>query len=226
MDPAEIGKLETSDRKRLTATEDSLFLLKLLCARKSTWRFCTTMMDAESGARFCLAECREGHFFQPFTGESVAISGTWVLKERVRYGKVASRFFMMGYGLRRSLRLDYGTERTVRVRGLTVFHDGKPRLLRHFYITRLLKYPLGWHKDSLLEPRESYIKRASRQLDAASLEEQQHPNFCPIDGAVEPLDVQLRSPDWTWDQLCGRQWTAQVCPKCLFEFRRELTLMN
>ena len=50
--------------------------------------------------------------------------------------------------------------------------------------------------------------------------------FCPIHGRVQPITLIHASPAITWSNLCGRAYTRHVCPRCLYCFHSELSLMN
>ena len=50
--------------------------------------------------------------------------------------------------------------------------------------------------------------------------------YCPLDGPVVPVDSELISPPWTWENLCGRHWRALLCPHCLGQFQVKVVAMN
>ncbi len=50
--------------------------------------------------------------------------------------------------------------------------------------------------------------------------------YCPLDGPVIPIRHEWKSPTWTWQHLCGRQWRALLCPDCLGQFQIQLIAMN
>lgn len=50
--------------------------------------------------------------------------------------------------------------------------------------------------------------------------------ICPIDGNIKLNTMIYRSPEWTWQALCGREYTLAICPKCLGVFYSYLSSMN
>ena len=50
--------------------------------------------------------------------------------------------------------------------------------------------------------------------------------ICPSCGVVEPVPVDIRSPDWTWRARVGRAWAYLCCPSCLGCFGRVGYVMN
>ncbi|MCC6448578.1 MAG: hypothetical protein IT215_07820 [Chitinophagaceae bacterium] len=53
-------------------------------------------------------------------------------------------------------------------------------------------------------------------------------NKCPKCGrnSEELLWILFRSPDWTWQQLCGYQGPLSICPKCNIQVEFIVQLMN
>jgi hypothetical protein len=220
-----IGELNTKDTKRLTVTKDFLFLLKLLRRHQASWKFYTTLMDADTQARFFLAEDRAGRFHHPVTGAEVVKCEDWSVKERVRPKKVRDHFFSR-YSWRFVLRSDYQPDYTIRAGRMTIWKGGRLRRVRQLLFSLTRKYPLGGRFDRLLASPGAYFERIEKVIDAATPTELESPYFCPLDGVVKPIEIELSSPAWTWKELCGRQWTSEVCPCCLFEFNTQLTLRS
>jgi hypothetical protein len=221
----DMGQLQSGDRRPLTKTADWRFLLALLRCQRPDWKYYATFMDAATAARFFLAEDRNGGFHHPLTAEPIDVRPKWSLKERIRARRVSDRFFGR-YGLRASLHADAGFDETVQVGRMTVRRSGRTRWLRHLLFSLTRRYPLGGRLDDLIESREGHLDRVAPVLAAATARERNDRNFCPLDGVVKPIEIHERSPDWTWREVCGRQWTYEVCPHCLFSFRSSLSLMN
>jgi hypothetical protein len=51
---------------------------------------------------------------------------------------------------------------------------------------------------------------------------------CPICGLeLDKLKlVYLRSPEWTWEKMCGRAGWVVICPECIFQVHFHWTRMN
>ncbi len=49
--------------------------------------------------------------------------------------------------------------------------------------------------------------------------------FCPICGK-NYVELYFSSPDWTWQQLCGRAGTMKICIDCMKQAHFHLELMN
>lgn len=50
--------------------------------------------------------------------------------------------------------------------------------------------------------------------------------YCPLDGPVIPIKGRERTPEFSWENLCGREWNLYLCPKCLGIFDSRLGKMN
>jgi hypothetical protein len=51
---------------------------------------------------------------------------------------------------------------------------------------------------------------------------------CPKCGleSQKLLWIKFRSPDWTWEEWCGREGPLSICPKCNIQVQFIMTLMN
>lgn len=97
--------------------------------------------------------------------------------------------------------------------------------LKSEYIGHLgttLKWPFKKDADILFNQfHELTWKKASEQRALKSKE-----LYCPLDGPVTPILVNIETPEWTWESLCGRSWQLRLCPDCLGQFQRLLIEMN
>jgi hypothetical protein len=225
MEYPNIVSIHTNDNRRLTETRDCLFLFALLRRHQTSWRYYTTLFEEDSEVRFVLAEDRAGQLYHPITGQAVTKSDSWSVKERVRYKKVRDHYFAR-YRWRIVLQADYAPDESIRAGRMTIWKGGRLNRVRHVLFSLSRKYPLGGHLDRLLESPDAYFERVAKTIDAASESDRQADYFCPLDGVVEPIEIVSSSPAWTWDQLCGREFTSEVCPHCLFGFNTRLTTMN
>ena len=50
--------------------------------------------------------------------------------------------------------------------------------------------------------------------------------YCPLDGPVIPLKAAEKTPSFSWEMMCGREWTLYLCPKCLGTFDRWMWKMS
>ena len=50
--------------------------------------------------------------------------------------------------------------------------------------------------------------------------------YCPLDGPVIPMKGRERTPEYSWEIMCGREWNLSLCPKCLGVFDSRLGRMN
>lgn len=50
--------------------------------------------------------------------------------------------------------------------------------------------------------------------------------YCPLDGPVIAIKASERTPSFSWQIMCGREWTLYLCPKCLGIFERFLYKMS
>ena len=225
MDGPDIVRLQTNDHTRLTETRDYLFLLELLRRHRPDWKYYTTLSEDHFKARFFLAEDRDGRFFHPLTGQEVFGNGHWQIKERIRPKKVRDHFFAR-YRWRDWLQAGIAPDETIRAGRLIIWKGGKFKRIRQLIFSLSRRYPLGGRLDQLIESPEAYLQHVAELIEEASESHRQDRYFCPLDGVVKPIEIVSSSPAWTWDELCGREWTSEVCPHCLFGFSTRLTAMN
>ncbi|MEI7963197.1 MAG: hypothetical protein WCI42_05145, partial [Verrucomicrobiota bacterium] len=50
--------------------------------------------------------------------------------------------------------------------------------------------------------------------------------YCPLDGPVVPIRATEKTPSFSWEMMCGREWALYLCPKCLGTFDRWMWKMN
>lgn len=50
--------------------------------------------------------------------------------------------------------------------------------------------------------------------------------YCPLDGPVVPIKVAEKTPSFSWEMMCGREWALYLCPHCLGTFDRWMWKMN
>jgi hypothetical protein len=50
--------------------------------------------------------------------------------------------------------------------------------------------------------------------------------YCPMDGPVTPIKAAEKTPAFSWEMMCGREWALYLCPKCLGTFDRWMWKMN
>jgi hypothetical protein len=50
--------------------------------------------------------------------------------------------------------------------------------------------------------------------------------YCPLDGPVAPVRGVEKTPSFSWEIMCGREWALYLCPKCLGTFDRWMWKMN
>ena len=50
--------------------------------------------------------------------------------------------------------------------------------------------------------------------------------YCPLDGPVVPIRAAEKTPSFSWEIMCGREWALYLCPKCLGTFDRWMWKMN
>jgi hypothetical protein len=50
--------------------------------------------------------------------------------------------------------------------------------------------------------------------------------YCPLDGPVIPLNASERTSAFSWEILCGIEWTLYLCPKCLGVFESRVFKRN
>ena len=117
-------------------------------------------------------------------------------------------------------------DETIRAGRLIIWKGGKFKRIRQLIFSLSRRYPLGGRLDQLIESPEAYLQHVAKLIEEASESDRQDRYFCPLDGVVKPIEIVSSSPAWTWDELCGREWTSEVCPHCLFGFSTRLTAMN
>jgi DNA-directed RNA polymerase subunit RPC12/RpoP len=49
---------------------------------------------------------------------------------------------------------------------------------------------------------------------------------CPYCGEKEVIWIYFKSPEWTWENLCGRAGPLAICPKCASQVKFVCCVMN
>jgi hypothetical protein len=211
------------DGQRIERGKDLLFLAMVLKNFKppSRWlkRF---VLEGSRRQRYLLQE-EDGVLRHPVTLKEVTLEHGWILTMAIFARTLRRRMREHFYGQRRGILrlLAWEVTETVIVNGRTLTKEGERRDA-HGEFMNSLRWPLGAADDPIIDHLPA--------LQWLGFEEVQVPShldaICPLDGSVRPLLLQIISPQWTWEHLCGQHWALALCPHCLGEFTSQLVAMN
>jgi hypothetical protein len=90
-----------------------------------------------------------------------------------------------------------------------------------------LHRPFTDHKDSLVNQLHEvaffdWLPEPTNQAPPLNRDQV----YCPLDGPVVPIRAAEKTPSFSWEIMCGREWDLYLCPKCLGTFDRRMVKMN
>ena len=126
------------------------------------------------------------------------------------------------YWIRRSIIQNSCSDKSLKINNISLFDDGEP--LRDNIES--LNKNLHWHIQQKEDIRDNFIEHLHLYMPHSDNESLEYDAFCPVDGPVNVIIGELKSPAWTWRSLCGRCYELILCPRCLGLFSLYLTKMS
>ena len=211
------GTLYTRDGKRFSHTGDFLFLCAMLKNLTGTIN-CVSILTDKSQKVIAALTDSSGNAYHPVTGKPLHIDLS-NCKSRINRKTIRSSARSILYRIRRALSRRVNFNSTLEISGKIIF-KAKYDEVNFSELNSTLIWPITVEEDlcinfyshlaSFITPKET------ESFDA----------LCPVDGPVKVVRGRIISPDWTWEELCGREQLLCLCPHCLAELDVRAGMMS
>ena len=193
------------DGKKLKETRDILFLSTLL--KRSIASGCVLQCAPLSGYG--------GWIYHPGDRSPAG----YAIKQKLSTSGIRRIFRERFFGYRKALGSTIAAAMTFSLGGVVLRPAGSRGDKAFWDFAARLSHPFSRESDTLLTALHTV-----RLLDFSP--DNQGLLVCPIDGCVRAVEAKLTSPNWTWENMVGREWRMALCPLCLGELVETGCSMN
>lgn len=201
------------DNKRVEYSDDILFLAKIIKNFKDSVKSLNRYVQNDK--QKYLFERKDGVLLFPTILKEIKLEDQ-ILIQKIKAKALRKRLRETFYSFRRKF-LDYGGQLIV---DNVLLMDEELFLDNRKEFVKCLRWPIC--SDDLILNR--LFER--KFLDFEITNERSFKFICPLDGRVQPLKIEIITPDWVWGIMCGRHWEVKVCPHCLGHFETKLVALN
>ena len=146
----------------------------------------------------------------------------FTVKQRLSSNHVRRLFKESFFGFRKGLANTRRANWSHFIGGIEIRHTGSRGDQPFWDFAAKLQHPFEKDHDPLLMGLYEV-----RFFDFPEIKATKEGSFlCPLDGPVSAVNGAIRSPEWTWRDLCGREFRMALCPKCLGELAETGFAMN
>ena len=206
------------DDEIATRSADLLFLARVLTVFPKGHAMLNVYRDSNKDF-FCLIEDSEGHLYNPVSGEMREDPGHTV-HQRIKNSTIRKYFRKIYFPFRKAALGRIETDKTIHINGIEIFQGGMIKKAGLDILNGTLRWKLGD-----VDLRDTFVDHLLREYNEV-IDPERHDAICPFDGAVQSITGIVRSPERTWDLLCGREYELALCPHCLGYFGSRLGKMN
>lgn len=201
------------DFQLIERTNDVLFQTMVLENMRSDRRFLKRFYNNTTKNGYYL-EKSDGTLLHPINLTPIKIIDC---VEKQRLGGKALRRNIIGFYFIRKLLIAKHNQ-TIKVNDVVMFEDGiKSPEVDNFF--KSLSWSLS--DDDLILKHFNKMKFFTKSNTEMCFDA-----ICPLDGTVQVSRIDVLSPLWTWESLCGRHYEYIVCPHCLGTFTSKLVALN
>jgi hypothetical protein len=206
------------DNRFLNSTKDYLFISLILYNwDEDIKNLC--LFKGENKNYFYIYLGWDNKFYNIISKKKIKNISDLVFKCNFKKSTILSYLKNNYHQLRKGI-LNNNTDQTLQFDNILIFKDGQLNKENYKKINATLNFKLN----SSIDYKQEIIQNIKTSIERFIVIE--YDAICCLDGPIKLSKGIVKSPEWTWSALCGREYEFDYCPKCLGIFSIRLICMN